>query len=232
MLLMLRIIVTTLIGLAISAHAEVNPTGTWKIEIELPNGQTYYPEATIREKGGGLEGAYYSQTADQTSPLEDVRLESGSQLHFTFNNNAGIMLKYVGGIDGNQMDGMAFVDFRGQKFKSEFSATREVKVSSLAGTWNTEMKRDGNTTTNTFKLSVGEDGEISGTFGKDATKEIEAVKLEDGVLTFSIKRQYSGNDFVMNYRGQIEGDEIRGEVIIKAGGVERRKYPWKAKKVN
>ena len=147
-------------------------------------------------------------------------------------NNAGIMLKYVGGIDGNQMDGMAFVDFRGQKFKSEFSATREVKVSSLAGTWNTEMKRDGNTTTNTFKLSVGEDGEISGTFGKDATKEIEAVKLEDGVLTFSIKRQYSGNDFVMNYRGQIEGDEIRGEVIIKAGGVERRKYPWKAKKVN
>ena len=225
-------VTTTVAFTAITALAKntADPIGTWAIEISAPDGQVYHPKATITKSEDGHQGSYYSPSTNRTLDLQDVKIDSHNTFRFTLETQ-DLMVAYIGKIVGNKMSGPAQIIYQGQSYDATFSATREAKISSLAGTWNSETERQGNARTGTMTLSVGEHGEISGTIGR-GNGEIEDAKLVDGVLTFSTKGQYQGYDYVANYRGQLEGDEINGELIVEAASAgATREFTWTANKV-
>ena len=215
------------------ANSNTNPSGTWKISLVGPNGQTYYPEATVKENGSNLGGSYYSPTYDQTLELQDVRLESNNTLHFTVSTQ-GLTVAYAGNVEGNKLSGSARLDYQGQQYDAGFTAVREAQGGGLAGTWNSKTERQGQTGTATLILTAGSDGKISGTIeARRGPSEIKDGNLDDGVFTFSTEGQYQGYDYVANYRGLVEGDEIKGELIITAASVgQTRKFSWTAKKAD
>lgn len=104
-------------------ESTANPIGTWKISLNAPDGNTYHPKATITKTEGGLKGSYYSPASDQNVDLQDVEIDSSNRLRFTVTNQ-GTSIEYTGKIERNSMKGSAQIDYQGQQYDADFSATR------------------------------------------------------------------------------------------------------------
>ncbi len=105
--LLLTLIGLPLLTLSVHAahHGNLDPAGTWKIEITASKGQTYYPEATasIRKEAGELAGLYTTGYTGQTIEIESITLED-NQLSFTANVNH-LTLNFSGAIEGEMIKG-------------------------------------------------------------------------------------------------------------------------------
>ena len=92
-----------------------------------------------------------------------------------------------------------------------------------------------------FTLNLeAKDGAVTGTYktdfaGGDAPPglsdpiEIENGKLVGDKLTFEVTREFNGNEFIINYSGVVEGDEILGLTEMDFGG-DAREFEWQAKR--
>jgi len=212
---LLTLVVLPLITISVHAahHGNVDPIGTWKIDISGPDGQTYNPEATITKDGDDLKGSYYSPRSDQTFDLKDVGLESDNKLQFTL-VHPQITITYVGNIEGNAMNGLAHIDYQGQQYDADFSAEREGATVMVVGTWKFETSVNGNTYNPSVVIS-NNDGNFSGTYtagynGQDI--EMGNIKLEGNQLSFKAEN----DSFTLNYSGTIEGENISGTMSASA----------------
>lgn len=226
-------LVTMTVAMTAMAKNTANPIGTWAIELSAPDGQVYHPKATITKSEDGHRGSYYSPSSDQTFDLQGVEFDSDNMLHFTLATQ-GLTVAYIGKIEGNKMNGPAQIVYDGQQYDADFSTTREAKTDSVSGTWEMETERQGEINQGTLMLSVAKDGKISGkTDGQSGTSEVEGAKLEDGVLTFSAKGQSQGYDYVAKYRGHVNGNEIKGDVIVDvASAGVTREFSWSANRID
>jgi hypothetical protein len=215
--LLLTLIGLPLLKLSVHAahHGNLDPAGTWKIEITASNGQTYYPEATFTSEADGLKGSYYSPVSSETFDLEDASFEAAGDLKFTL-NNPQLIVKYAGKISGNTMKGTANIENQGQSGDVPFSATREVieAATNVVGTWNLKTSIDGSTYEPTASIRK-EAGELAGLYTTGYTGqtiEIESITLEDNQLSFTT----SNSNLTLNFRGAIESDSISGTMSISA----------------
>jgi hypothetical protein len=83
-----------------------------------------------------------------------------------------------------------------------------------------------------FKLKLDWDGKkLSGTYTAfERTSEIEQAKLDKDQLSFAVKREFNGEEFVVDFEGKAEPDEINGTINLDFGG-EPREFEWNAKRV-
>jgi hypothetical protein len=97
------------------------------------------------------------------------------------------------------------------------------------GTWKWEYTFNDNTAE--FELKLDWDGKkLTGKYTAfDRTSEIEDAKLEKDQLSFVVKREFNGEEFVVNFAGQAELDEINGTVEFEMQG-EPREFDWNAKR--
>jgi hypothetical protein len=98
------------------------------------------------------------------------------------------------------------------------------------GTWTWKYERDGNTAE--FKLKLVWDGkELTGKYtGFDRTSDIEDAKVEKDQISFTTKREFNGNEFIVEFDGKVKPDEIDGTVKVDFGG-EPREFDWNAERV-
>ena len=101
------------------------------------------------------------------------------------------------------------------------------------GTWKWSFTtQQGETRETTAKLKQeGEKvtGTISGRQGNDT--EIKDGKIDkDGKLTFSVVREFNGNQMTSKYEGKVEGDTIKGKVVTTRGDGQSRDREWEAKR--
>ncbi len=68
-------------------------------------------------------------------------------------------------------------------------------------------------------------------FPADMSKpvDIKDGKLDDDKLTFSVVRDFNGNEFVSTFEGTIKGDQIVGKRVTNFGGQDRESE-WTAKR--
>jgi hypothetical protein len=99
------------------------------------------------------------------------------------------------------------------------------------GIWKWTVQSPNGEIHTTLKLE-SKDGKLTGAYSNqfgDAT--INNASFKDDVLSFDVVRNLNGSDFVVKYRGKLEGDTIKGTLEApNPGGGESMKLDWNAKR--
>jgi hypothetical protein len=106
-----------------------------------------------------------------------------------------------------------------------------------SGTWKWSITiRNNQSFESTLKLDL-KDGKLTGTLlgvQRDQFQipdtPIDNASFKDGVVAFTVTREFNGNKFVSKYEGRLEGDTIKGtsERPGRDGGTTKR--DWLAKR--
>jgi hypothetical protein len=107
-------------------------------------------------------------------------------------------------------------------------AIRLILASSLAvvamwaadatGKWTGETQgRNGNTMTVTLNLKA-DGAKLTGTVsGRNGDTDISDGKVDGDTLTFTVVREFNGNQIKQNYKGKLDGDAIHFSVTMEGG---------------
>jgi hypothetical protein len=90
------------------------------------------------------------------------------------------------------------------------------------GTWKCEYEIGGQKRTST--LTIKKDGDKhAGTMSWPDQKEtnLKDLKLQDKTLTFSAVRKFMDNEFTVEYKLTIDGDQFNGKGVSEFGGQKR-----------
>jgi hypothetical protein len=110
---------------------------------------------------------------------------------------------------------------------------------SPAGTWKwMQAGRNGGQGSERKAQIEMKDGKLTGKMlayesprGPQPEAELSDVTFKDGVVSFSLKRDFGGNSFVIKYSGKLEGDTIKGSQEFPGfNGGEATKSDWEAKR--
>lgn len=105
-------------------------------------------------------------------------------------------------------------------------ATLAIWAADVSGKWTAEMQgRDGNTMTITMNLKADGD-KLTGTVsGRRGDTDISDGKIEGDNVSFSVVREFNGNQFKQSYKGKLDGDTIHFTITMEGGmggGHERK----------
>ncbi|MEO6005826.1 MAG: hypothetical protein ABIZ04_25625 [Opitutus sp.] len=96
---------------------------------------------------------------------------------------------------------------------AEPAAATAPAASSPTGTWTwSQPGRDGATYEQTLKLDHAS-GKLTGTLvgnGQRPDVAIGDASFKDGVIAFTVTREFNGNTIVIKYEGKLDGDSIKG----------------------
>ena len=98
------------------------------------------------------------------------------------------------------------------------------------GTWKyTVMPPGGEAIEVTLKLKL-EGDKLTGTTKRgDMETKIEEGKFKDGEVSFQVTRERDGNKFVVKYKGKVDGDAIKGKIMVNFMGQDNE-IEWNAKR--
>ena len=112
----------------------------------------------------------------------------------------------------------------------------EDKKADANGTWTWTTPARGDRPERKSTLSLKQDGaKLTGKYsrpGRDGTareSKIEEGKVKDGELSFKITREFNDRTFVLNYKGKVSGDTLKGKISFDRNG-ETRSFDWVAKR--
>ena len=108
----------------------------------------------------------------------------------------------------------------------------EAKKGDATGTWKSTFKRpDGNTFETTYKLKQ-EGTKLTGTATGPDRKEVKIAKgkVEDGKVSFQVKRKFNDNEVTFQYQGKLDGESIKGKVGFTSPDGAKRSFDWEAKR--
>ncbi len=115
-----------------------------------------------------------------------------------------------------------------------FAAAAAFAADSVAGTWKwTQQGRQGGQATERSVVLKVEGGKVTGTLkgfqmGDNQIPDapVTNASFKDGVVSFSVEREFNGNKFVTKYSGKLEGDKITGsaESPGRDGNVMKRDW--------
>ncbi len=101
----------------------------------------------------------------------------------------------------------------------------------LTGIWKWSVQSPNGEIATTLKVEM-KDGKIAGAYSNQfGDTTIKNASLKDDMIAFEVVRSLDGNEFIVKYRGKLEGDTIKG--ILEApnpGGGEPLKLDWNAKR--
>ncbi len=105
-------------------------------------------------------------------------------------------------------------------------ATVMIWAADASGKWTAEFQgRNGNTMTVTMNLKAAGD-KLTGTVsGRSGDTDISDGKVDGDNVSFTVVREYNGNQFKQNYQGKLDGDVIHFTVKSEGGmgnGQERK----------
>lgn len=81
--------------------------------------------------------------------------------------------------------------------------------------WSQSFGRDGTAREVSVNLTVQAD-KVTGTFagGRGEPLAISNGSIKGDTIAFEVRREFNGNAFVTKYSGKIEGDTLRGTMVI------------------
>ena len=211
------------------AKPSIDLNGTWLL-VATSEGGTFEPKLHLKHDGDTLDGKY-EWNEDITAEIKDGKIVE-EEVTFTVThdfNGEEIVVKYKVKLDGDKLAGTAEYDLAGQTGTAEVEGTRG-KAASVAGTWNITIAAENGETYET-KAKLTQDGDaISGDYeGPAGEAKISEAKLDGDKLSFTVARERDGQKLVLNYKGKLDGDTLKGEVEFDFGG-ETRTTTFEAKR--
>jgi hypothetical protein len=96
-----------------------------------------------------------------------------------------------------------------------------------AGVWKWSLAQQTGETIATFKQEGDKlTGSYTNQFGK---ADITDGAVKDGTVSFKVKRDFNGQEFIIKYSGKLAGDKITGKAEFDVQG-ESRGLDWEAKR--
>ena len=106
-----------------------------------------------------------------------------------------------------------------------------VWAADVTGKWTAEVQgRGGNTMTVNMNLKA--DGNaLTGTIsGRNGETDISDGKIDGNNLSFTVVREFNGNQFKQNYKGTLDGDTIHFTLTMEGGQGQGRSRQFDAKR--
>jgi hypothetical protein len=123
--------------------------------------------------------------------------------------------------------------------ESAAAASENAAATSPASVWKwTQQGRDGSSWEQSLKLDYA-DGKLTGTllpaeapWGQTPAVPISDATFNDGVVAFTVRREFNGNTVAIKYEGKLDGDTIKGssERPSRDGGAPQKR-DWLATRV-
>ena len=103
----------------------------------------------------------------------------------------------------------------------------------VTGKWTAEMQgRGGEAMTVTMNLK-GDGNNLTGTVsGRRGESEISDGKIDGDNISFSVVREFNGNQFKQNYKGKVDGDTIHFTVTMEGGMGKGQSRSFDAKRAS
>jgi hypothetical protein len=115
------------------------------------------------------------------------------------------------------------------------TARADDKADKVTGTWTWNFDRNGTEIKNTLKIK--QEGEkvtgkhISKRDDMENEAEVKDGVFKDGVLKYTVIREFGGNSITIKYTGKLMGDVLKLEGEFERDGDKRTIGPWDAKLV-
>lgn len=96
------------------------------------------------------------------------------------------------------------------------------------GKWTAQMQgRNGNAMTVTMNLKADGNNLTGAVSGRGGDTNISDGKVDGNNVSFSVVREFNGNQMKINYKGTLDGDTIHFTVMREGGEGEPRKFDAK-----
>jgi len=106
-----------------------------------------------------------------------------------------------------------------------------VWAADVTGKWTAEMQgRGGNTMTVTMNLKADGNALTGTVSGRNGDTEISDGKIDGNNISFTVVREFNGNQFKQNYKGTLDGDTIHFTVTMEGGQGQGRSRQFDAKR--
>lgn len=203
------------------ARPEMNLNGTWLL-VATSDAGVFEPKLHLKHDGDDISGNY-EWTESVVAEVQDGEIVGG-ELIFTVTHDFDgqeIVVKFKVKQDGEKLAGLAEYDLGGQTGTAEIEGSRS-KAADIAGDWNIAITgENGDTIEVTAKLT--QDGDkIGGDYtGPAGDAKVSDAKLDGKTLTFKVVRERDGQELILNYKGEVDGDTITGDVEFDFDGQTR-----------
>jgi len=161
---------------------------------------------------GDLSGRYEWFGGSEV-PIKDLKLE-GNEVTFAIEMGFGdqtFVSEFKGTLAGETLNGQ-MTSSRGT---TEVKGKKMAMASPVIGTWElTSESSQGGTRTSTLKITDG----MTGTYtSRDRETPVTDLKIEGNRISFKITRTFNDREFTMEFKGTVEGTNLKGEFITSRG---------------
>jgi len=111
------------------------------------------------------------------------------------------------------------------------SAAAAALAADPTGTWKWTTHSPNGEIETTLKLE-SKDGRLVGAYSNQfGDTAISSASLQDDMIAFDVVRDLGGNKYIVKYRGELEGDTIKGTIEAPGhDGGEALKIDWNARR--
>jgi hypothetical protein len=196
----------------LNADKEVRLFATGQVKAEM-QGPFRVLKMTDIEAGG---------SASETQPVNDDR----STVYWL----SGDTLTLASNFDKERENQNPRVEVYQRIEGSKSAAAPAMDAKKLAGKWKVTVKLGEDDRDYDLDL-IESDGRLSGVLisPRSGEHKFKSVTLIDGKLTMELPREIEGNDVTFVYTGQLKGEQLSGEVVIKRDE-DQFKGTWTARK--
>ncbi|MGD2093775.1 MAG: hypothetical protein PVH77_02085 [Phycisphaerales bacterium] len=186
--------------------------GKWELTIDSDWGT----RPGMMRIDGDLTGRY--EMFGGEIPMKNLKIE-GDQVTFTLEMGFGdqtFETEFKGKLEGNTIKGemssdMGTSDIVGKKVE------KAMKAVPLAGTWEFTRETPRGTRTSTLKIKK----DMTGTYTiRDNETPITDLKVDGDNVSFKITMRWRDREFQMEFKGKLDGKDLKGEFITERGARE------------
>ena len=193
---------------AVGALAAPEVTGDWDFKMTFGEREVTAKLSISRNADGTYQGTW--TTARGQSKLSDVKYDQG-KLTFTRKTTFGdqeFKSTFEGTITDDTLKGLI------KSERGETTANGKRSGPDIAGKW--ELTTTSDRGTRTTMLTIKQD--MTGTYqSRNQDVAIKDLKLEGDKLSFKVERGSGEQTFMMEFKGQVEGQTLTGEFITQRG---------------
>lgn len=148
-------------------------------------------------------------------PMKDLKLE-GDQVTFYIEfgpPDQTFKLDFKGKLDGKTLKG----EMIGERGTSQITGKKIEASASVVGTWEFTRETSQGTRTSTVKIK----DDLTGTYtSRDRETPVTDLKVDGNQISFKITRIFNDRQFTMEFKGQVDGDTLKGEFTTPRGSRE------------
>jgi hypothetical protein len=145
-------------------------------------------------------------------PIKDLKLE-GNDVAFAVDMNFGQQsstLTFKGTLDGKTLKGEV-TSPRGTR-----AVTGKKLGSPAVGTWEFTRENPQGGAPRTSTLTINED--LTGSYtARDTTTAVQDLKVDGAAVSFKVTRTYNNQEVTMEFKGAVEGNELKGTFTSPRG---------------